>query len=78
MLLGVATGAPDEVGGYLFDESSGSLVGQLATRIEDLDDGMVRCSVEMPDQIPTERGCVVLEGRWPHGSAGCEMSLRFN
>ena len=73
--LGVVPGPPIEMHGYLFCEDTGCLWSETAAHVESASANEVLCSFVLPEDLPSEGVCVLIEGRWPNGLAGCEMTF---
>ena len=74
--LGVFPGPPEKVLGYLYQEESGRLLADLPARVAKTESDELVCSFTLPRHLLSSRVCVVIEGRWSNGVAGCEMSFR--
>ncbi len=62
--LGVSPSPPEEVIGHLFEEQGRQWLATSVARTLRTHDDELFCSFSLP-QLPPERVCLVIEGRWP-------------
>ena len=60
---------------HLFHEASGELVTNLRADFAVISGTDIHCVVDLPEQLPAGLICLVVEGDWISGCAGCELNL---
>ena len=79
LLLGVVPHQPEQVKASLFDETAGTLIGELPISLSSGGEGGIIGELLLPNELAAEHVCVVIEARWAAGAvAGCELSLSIS
>ena len=74
--LGFLPQPPACVIARFFNEGTGELVTDLWADFAVISDSDIRCMIKIPELLPTGPLCLVLEGQWKSGVAGCELNLQ--